>query len=78
MEIIIGVMTVIINILIAKYNVGKNRIIYDVEEIRVDRTLPNYLEELRNKLKKSEYTILNVFQDNVHKTSLYTIGKVKK
>jgi len=74
----IGIISIIVNICIVIYNVGKNRIIYDIEEIRTDRTLKNYLEKLKDKLKGSQYTILNVFQDNERKTTLYTLGKVKR
>ena len=45
--------------------------------MHIDRTQDS-LTELTNKLCKGEYTILNVFQDNDRKITLYTLGKVKK
>lgn len=78
LPIFIGIMTIIVNICIAIYNVGKHRIIYDIEEVRVDRTSENYLAKLKDKLNEAKYTILNVFQDNERKTTLYTLGKTGK
>jgi hypothetical protein len=76
--VVVGIVTIIVNICISIYNRGKNRTIYDVEEIHVDRTLSkDSLLKLKEKLNKAEYTILNVFQNDVKKTTLYTLGKIK-
>jgi len=77
LTILIGIGSIIANIWIARYNIGKNRTIYDVEKIPDwDRGLAR---AIRPKLKSGEYTILNIFQDKGNTSNLICIlGKIKK
>ena len=79
--IVIGIVSVIANIGIAIYNIGKNRTIYEVERILV---YSNNVERdenalVRPKLSTGEYTVLHVQQLAPGKDILiYILGKIKR
>jgi len=78
LTIFIGIGSIIANIYIARYNVGKNRTIYDVEEIMVERKAT---VKLKDKLNTGEFTILTSYpnpSDGYKKSSIYVLGKIKK
>lgn len=79
----IGVVTVIVNILIAlgniivlKINVGKNRTIYESEEITVNILEKKNFKPLNEKLSSGNYTILNVMQESNPLVEHFIIGKI--
>lgn len=79
LTILVGIGSIIVNIWMTRYNVGKNRIIYDVEEIMVDKTKSNCFENLNKKLNVGEYTVLNTYQDKGDsQTRIFVLGKIKK
>lgn len=67
LTIFVGVVSIIVNIWIAKYNVGKNRVIYEIIQVNSN--------DVNQKLNSGDYTILYVGRDNWDKT-IYTLGKV--
>ena len=74
--IFVGIGTVIANYLIAHYNVGKNRIIYEIEEIRVQSH--SDFKTLNDKLNIGKHTLLNTYQDvRNYANTIYVLGKVK-
>lgn len=79
--IIIGIGSIIANIWITRYNMGKNRLIYDIERIISSGDHKNREEEekIRPKLKSGEYTVLNIFQDAGNsRNTVYILGKIKE
>jgi len=76
LTILIGVATIVGNIWIARYNVGKNRTVYEVETLSIGGI--KTMEDINKKLNKGNYTILQVGQDlrNCNKVQ-YTLGRVK-
>ena len=70
--IIINVVSIVVNIGIARYNVGKNRKIYEVKTIS---TLG--VDDINKELKKGDYTILSVGQGNHIGAVMYVLGKLK-
>jgi len=80
--IIIGFITILVNIGIAIYNIGKNRIIYDVKEIIINTGAgKGCFDKLRSELNKGEFTILTSYLDpgdSRHHTKVYVLGKVRK
>ena len=67
LTILVGIITIIVNIGIAIYNAGKNRKIYEIETIST-----NSPESVNQKLKKGDYTILYVGPGN-HINSRYYV-----
>lgn len=80
-SILVGVITVIANIWIARYNAGKNRIIYGTEVATISMDRKQSIEELNGKLSAGEYAILTTIQDKADgysQTFKYILGKIKK
>ena len=78
LAIIIGIITIIVNIRIAKYNAGKNRIIYETEEMPVHKDRKDAFKELNDKLNTQKYTVLTVYQDKSNfSISRYVLCKIK-
>jgi hypothetical protein len=87
--IIIGVLSVMANIVITIWsiktnrqieveNAGKNRIIYAMEEVNIDKSRGNPFAELNTKLNSGNYTVMNILQDlsNTSKR-IYTLAKIR-
>lgn len=70
---IIGILTMIVNILIARYNVGKNRKIYEVKTLSVLGT-----NDINKELKNGDYAILHVGPGNHIGAVMYVLGKLRK
>lgn len=70
---IVGILTIIVNILIARYNVGKNRKIYEVRTLSVLGT-----NDINKELKNGDYTILHVEPGNHIGAIMYVLGKLRK
>ena len=68
---LVGIVTIIVNICIAIYNIGKNRKIYEIEPM-VDGTRENVNE----KLKSGDYAILYVGQGQHIEKTTYILGKL--
>lgn len=71
--IVVSVISIVVNILIARYNVGKNRKIYGVKTI-ASLDLNDVNEELEN----GDYTILHVSQANQIGAHTFLLGRIKK
>ena len=79
MEALIGILTVIINGVFTYFNVGKNRTIYEVEELINDTSTKNSIKKLNDKLNTKKYTILSVHQDFGNFTKrIYVLGRIAK
>lgn len=70
---LIGTVTIIVNICIAIYNVGKNRKIYEIEPI-----INGSKENVNEKLKSGDYTILYVGPGKLIEQTTYILGKVNQ
>lgn len=68
---LVGIVTIIVNICIAIYNVGKNRKIYEIEPM-VNGTREN----VNVKLKSGDYTILYVGPGKQTEQTTYILGKL--
>ena len=69
--IIVGIATIIVNILIAKYNVGKNRKIYGIKTVDT-----NDEKNVNKILQNEDYTILHVGPGKQVNTKIYVLGKL--
>ena len=74
---VVGVGSIIANIWIAIYNVGKNRTIYEIEEVVVSAPMRG-TQEINKKLSRGEYTVLDIHEDTADICSkIYILGKTK-
>lgn len=73
LTVIVGILTMIVNIFIARYNVGKNRKIYGVKTIAVLG-----VDEVNKELQNGEYTILHVEPTNQRGGIMYVLDKLRK
>jgi hypothetical protein len=76
----IGIITIVVNVCIACYNVGKNRAIYDVRlESFVENNKPQE-KALSDLLSTGKYTILITEKMDLASGDKYTyhLGKIKK
>jgi len=71
--IIISLATIIVNICIAIYNVGKNRKIYEIEPIANGTR-----ENVNEKLKSGDYAILYVGPGKLLEQTTYILGKLSQ
>ena len=63
---------------IARENAGKNRVIYEVEEVIIGGNLEGNFKLLNEKLNSGKYTILNVSIDLGNTSQrIYSLGKIK-
>ena len=69
----IGILTIVVNICIAIYNVGKNRKIYEI-----DPMINGSKETVNEKLRSKDYTILYVGPGKQIEQTTYILGKVSK
>lgn len=77
LTIFIGIATIIANIWIARYNIGKNRIIYSTEEITIHTNQKDCFKKLNAKLSTGTYTILTTYQDARNtRNNIYVVGEV--
>ena len=73
---IVGLLTIGVNIWITRSNAGKNRIIYEVNEAF---TADGKTEQVNNLLKLGEYTVLFVGQNLSNRSELkYVLGRVQQ
>lgn len=68
---LIGIVTIVVNVYIAIYNVGKNRKIYEIDQI-----FSNDKEAVNKKLRSDDYTILYVGAGEREKEKIYLLGKL--
>ena len=88
-ETIIGIISVAANIGVAWWsiwtnrkieleNAGKNRTIYQIEEVKVNTGSATGFNNLNEKLNSGKYTVMNVIQDSGGcNNRIYTWGKIK-
>ncbi len=67
----VGIITIIVNIWIAKYNVGKNRKIYTIKTVEASKE-----EVVNQKLQSGDYTILYVGPGRQNDSKLYVLGQL--
>ena len=78
LTLLLNLVAIIVNIFIAIYNIGKNRIIYEVEEVGISKDDSNSMLELNKKLSSGKYTILNTQQDMGNtRMYKYVLGRIK-
>jgi len=77
-NILIAIFSITANIYIKHKNSGKNTVIYAMEEMSIDASRQNPLDELNVKLNSGQYTVMNIIQDVGNYTKrIYTLGKTK-
>lgn len=72
LTIVVGVASIIANIFIAQYNIGRNRKIYEIITM-------NSLDliNVNKALKNGDYTILHVSQANQTGAHTFVLGRIK-
>ena len=86
---IIGILTVFANVGIAykaistnrqivKENAGKNRVVYETEQMDISKDNKTLKERLKNMLNSGNYTVLSAFVDLGNTTQTrFILGKIK-
>lgn len=69
--IIVGILTILVNIMIAKYNLGKNRKIYEIKTVET-----NDEKEVNKLLQNEDYTILHIGAGRSFLNKIYVLGKL--
>ena len=76
--VIISVLSIVVNFIIYKLNAGKNRVIYEIEEITVRTDIRDGFKAVNEKLNTGQYTILSTYKEiGETPNRLYCLGKIK-